>query len=191
MNIQVVNDYLQVRERCTPDRDDTNLFFHTPLGYQVVLLSKNRQSITPEIAVARAHQLWDSDYRDVLFANLRIAQAFYDVVTEIGREKAAQALESKGLRVECLGSGSDTDDYYAGLGSFYFIQNDACFFEMPGGVIKIYVKTDGLSGILRADVPGLIRDLAVELLLDSYQSNPAKTHLQRYADERFAGDLGL
>ncbi|WP_312299092.1 hypothetical protein [Stutzerimonas nitrititolerans] len=101
------------------------------------------------------------------------------------------ALESKGLRVESAQYGSDTDDYYAGLGSFYFIQNDACFFEIPGGVLKVYARTNGLSGVLSADVPGVIRDLAAEVLFESYRGNPDKEHLQRYADDRFSGDLGL
>ncbi|GEM_PF-6820760 len=58
--IYVVNDYLQVRDRSTAERDDTNLFFHTQLGYQVVLLSKNRKTVTPETAIAQAHKLWNS-----------------------------------------------------------------------------------------------------------------------------------
>jgi hypothetical protein len=191
MNIYDVNEYLQVRDRSSADRDDTNLFFHTPLGYQVLLLSKNRKSVTPEIAIARAHQLWDSDYRDVLFANLRIAQALYDLVGELGGETVVDSLEAKDMQVESAAYGDDSDEYYSGLGRFYFIQNDACFFEIPDGVMKVYSKTNGLAGILKADVPGVIRDLAVELLFQSYQAAPEKSYLQRYADERFAGDLGL
>lgn len=193
IEIHPVNDHMQVRSWITHRLAAFDLFFIGESGHETIFLPKTPPSSprTPEDAVAFGHKLWDSQWRETLFANQAVAHAFYAFVAEVGQEQAVAELQGYGLTAE-FPKISRKLATFDGLGPDYSIAPDTCSFELaPELVVVISRQVPTMQHLREADVPGIITRHATSRLCDIHRQDASKTHLQRYADAGFAGDLGL